>query len=279
MRTPPSKEPLRWRLTAVLLAGQLVGMAARRILRAQQAKKAQLQQAGPAPVVDPPPIQQQPVRQAVHTIPDEVVQRLIQPTPSTAPPTTDVTPDKPPINWSSWAFYLALRLFLVMFTVVVLDIAASTGVRSYLYFSILPSIGALLITYRKPRKHHDPDNIAGIVTMCGVLFAVIIWPYYFYASATAPIAPAAIIATQTFSVGADSTPTCISLVDSQQREVLTARSLLNSVRDNRIVLYRTAFGWTPNSRPTQSPTPFFNIEHLNQVSYVLAPVDGNAPSC
>ena len=197
-----------------------------------------------------------------------------------------VNPDPPRrrphhITWRRWTIYLILRLLLVAFAVIVMEVSSTTAVHGYLYLALLPTLGALLIPYRTPGHHQNPDNIAGIGTLCVALLAVAIWPYDFYATATAPRTPAAIITTETFRLdpSTDTSAGCIGLIDDQQRHWLIGKSLLSSVKNNKIVLYQTQFGWTPDSQPTQSPTPFFDTPHLNQVGYVLTPSTVDATVC
>jgi hypothetical protein len=180
-----------------------------------------------------------------------------------------------------WLVYLIGRLLFVTFTIIIFEVASITQVPDYLYLALLPTIGALLIPYGKPRKRYNPENFAGIATTCAVVLAVAIWPYYCYATATAPSTPTAITATETFTFdqNSDTTQGCIGLVDNQQRHWLTGLSLLSSVKNNEVILYDTAYGWTPVSHPTQSPTPFFNNQHLNQVGYTLSPVTPDSPLC
>ncbi len=101
----------------------------------------------------------------------------------------------------------------------------------------------------------------GALTVCIALIGVAAWPWYFYANATAPITPATVLSSQTFHLtpGSRVHGGCITITDDNRNSFLVGRSLLPSVKNNEVTLYQTAFGWTPDSHPTQSPTPFFDF--------------------
>lgn len=176
-----------------------------------------------------------------------------------------------PVRWRRWAIYLTVRSLFVAFTIIILEVSAITAVPGYLYLALLPTIGALLVPYGAPRQRRHPIEGPGALTVCVALLGVAAWPWYFYANATAPVTPATVISSQTFRLGPapGSGTGCITLVDDHQNYFYSGASLLGSIKNNKITLYQTAFGWTPDSRPTQSPTPFFHTPRLNQVGYVL----------
>ncbi|HEY4457640.1 MAG TPA: hypothetical protein VGN81_25225 [Pseudonocardiaceae bacterium] len=185
-----------------------------------------------------------------------------------------------PVTWGRWSVYLVGRLLLAGLTVIVLEISSTSQVRSYVYFAAVLTIVALLIPYGRPHEGRDPDNVGVIVTMCSAALAVAIWPWFLYTAATAPATPVTVIATKSFSLSPQVTgQSCIGLLDNQQHLWLINRSLSGAIKNNRIVLYQTAFGWTPDSQPTQSPSPLFSTPHLNQLGYSLTPADANTPSC
>ncbi|HEX4222753.1 MAG TPA: hypothetical protein VHZ97_10350 [Pseudonocardiaceae bacterium] len=251
----------------------LLGLVLHKVLQIQRAKRAAL------PVAQPDPVS--PARPVRHQTPDAIIQqaaprphrpenpRLAEP-PTVTESMRHFLSSNRTITVGHWAFNVVLRLFFVAFTIVILELAATTATHGYLYFAAAPTILALLVPYGKPRKRHNPENVAGVLTICVAVLAVAIWPYYFYATATAASAPAAITATETFTLSqGGTTPGCLDLVDSDKRNWFTGNALLSSVKNNRIVLYDTAFGWTPDSDPTQSPTPFFDTPHLDQAGYTL----------
>lgn len=185
-----------------------------------------------------------------------------------------------PVSWGGWTFYLLARLSLVAFTIVVLEISSTSQVRGYFYFAVLPGIGALLIPYGRPRQRRNPIEGPGTLTACSALLAVAIWPWYFYATANAPLNPLTVISIKTFTLSPqDVGQGCIVLLDDEQHPWLINQGLRGSIKNNRITLYQTAFGWTPEGRPTQSPSPFLDIPHLNQIGYSLTPDDGKALAC
>lgn len=281
----PNEGPDRLRGQVLHLGLVILGLVLHKVVQVQRAKRAAPPAAQPAAKADlqlkaqPDPVR--PARPGRHLTPDAVVQQAPPrphrpPNPRNAAPSTitesvrHFLSSNRTITLGHWAFNLVLRLFFVAFTVVILELAATTTTPAYLYFAAAPTVLAVLVPYGKPRERHNPENIAGVLTICAAVLAVAIWPYYFYATATAPSAPVAITSTETFTLSQSGTTTgCLSLIDSQHRNWFTGSSLLSSVKHNKIVLYDTAFGWTPDSRPTQSPTPFFNTPHLDQAGYTL----------
>ena len=291
MKTLPGGDPRR---TIFLLAMQILGLAALHVATRQRRAAAlargqaaaRLTQIAQDTRADPVPdiVRPQPTPPTQPLVRQPVTRRRAVRTPVVRFPVVTPPPDpgaRRSVSWGTWTLYLLARLFFVALTVIILEIAATTQVRAYLYFSIVPTVLALLIPYRKPDQRKDPDNTAGIVTTCAVALAIAIWPYYFYASATAPRTPAAIITTETFSLdpSTDTSAGCIGLIDDQQHHWLIVTSVLSSVSDNKIVLYQTRFGWTPDSQPTQSPTPLFDTPHLDQIGYALTPETVDATTC
>jgi hypothetical protein len=264
MRFPPSERPNSWQRPVLGMASVAFGMIMREVAnRRRTAHRAQ-------PATPEPPRQDDPAAAP------EVVIRMVQPQPRRPLPPVRANG----ITWGRWSTYLLARLLLVALTVALLEISSTSQQPSLRYLAVVLTIGALLIPYRSPRDRRNQDNIGGIVTMCGALLAVAIWPWYLYTTATAPVTPVTVIATKSFSLSPGFVGRgCIGLRDSQQHLWLISQDVGGSIRNDRIVLYQTSFGWTADSNPTQSPSPLFDTPHLNQVAYSLTPATNRAPFC
>lgn len=178
------------------------------------------------------------------------------------------------ITWRRWTTYLVSRLLLAAFTIAILEAASETGEHGFVWLALVPAILVLLIPYRVPHQRRNPGNMAGVASVCVVLITVAAWPWYWNATANAPVTAVPITRSQTFTIdrnyGGDAG--CVGLVDEQQHHWYTASSLRDLVTTNKVTLNLTEFGWTPERHPTQSPSAFLNRPHLNEFGYTLSAV-------
>jgi hypothetical protein len=228
-------------------------------------RRAAAQQPQPAPPADPEPAPQVAPKIVIR------MERPLPPQPSQVEPAAGkASVMTRSVTWGGWTFYLLARVSLVTVATLLLDISATTQGRTYFYLALLPGIGALLIPYGKPRQHRIEGP--GALTVCSALVAVAIWPWYFYASATAPLNPVTVISTESFTLSPRGISYgCAALLDNEQRTWYINGRALDSMKGGRIILYQTTFGWIPDRQATQSPSPFFGIPHLNQAAYSLTP--------